>query len=784
MFSYQDWMDIAWNVCSVYILIICVWSVYRLFRYKGQLRAFSQNEKKVLGLSLFGICIIVGICMGIYNTAFKNIGINEICSNNENLYLEQNGQICDYVELYNKGKWACELEGFWLSDDEHQLNKLSLEEYVIPAGGYIVIGLHGKDGVFELDKKSETVYLSYGSDIKIVDKVLSPKQKKDMAYSRNEESTNQWALMRCTPGKKNNIKSTMISEPNFSHESGFYEKSFWLELMSEPGDEIYYTLDGSIPTEESNRYKGPIWIYDKSEEENVYRSTINVIKNWKDYQPDKTPVDKAFIIRAVTIGENGKCSDIVTKTYFIDLNQYKDDNVISLVMDPEELFGEDGIYVTGKEYDNWYTTGQVGDRPLANFENTYEKEAVLEMFEGESIFAQNVGVRINGGSSRDAIWKRFSIFARKEYSGDNTFDREIFQLKDTHSIVLRNVFGDVLSQELAEGRSVDTQDAKPAVLFLNGEYWYDTYMVEKYNRTYIEVEYGIDNDNVILAKNRVVSDPLDGDQELLDAVYTYLDNHPFTTEEEYAEFSELVDMQSYIDFICINAYLCNMDVDEQKNVMMWRVRETEDNVYADGKWRWMLYDMDSIEWDDAERYGVENNAMIDTFTMRPPYTTGSYEEQYMYRNVRRIPSFCKQFVLTFMDLVNTNFTIENVTKKLAEYGEDITWNDSFFLQREQYIVPYMAQEFDLTGTIEEVQLSVNNVDYGSIKLNTITPDLSDGKWSGKYFTDYPITVTAIPKPGYEFIGWTGDIESLDETIEVDVIAGGIQIHAEYQKKEN
>ena len=45
-------------------------------------------------------------------------------------------------------------------------------------------------------------------------------------------------------------------------------------------------------------------------------------------------------------------------------------------------------------------------------------------------------------------------------------------------------------------------------------------------------------------------------------------------------------------------------------------------------------------------------------------------------------------------------------------------------------------------TLEEVKLEVNETEGGTILLNTTTPDLSKGSWSGKYYTDFPITVTA------------------------------------------
>ena len=153
----------------------------------------------------------------------------------------------------------------------------------------------------------------------------------------------------------------------FSKASGFYNKEFTLRLYA-PTDEIYYTLDGSIPDKNAILYTEEILVKNVSDNPNVYRSIQNIIRDWKTYEIPKEAIDKAVIIRAIAIDDYGNTSDIVTKTYFVDMENYQDGYVLSIVSEPEELFGEDGIYVTGKEYDEWYLGDQEGNMPLCNFE--------------------------------------------------------------------------------------------------------------------------------------------------------------------------------------------------------------------------------------------------------------------------------------------------------------------------------------------------------------------------------------------------------------------------------
>lgn len=50
------------------------------------------------------------------------------------------------------------------------------------------------------------------------------------------------------------------SAPTLSAESGFYKDSFELAITARGDEDIYYTLDGSVPTSDSILYEIPIVI--------------------------------------------------------------------------------------------------------------------------------------------------------------------------------------------------------------------------------------------------------------------------------------------------------------------------------------------------------------------------------------------------------------------------------------------------------------------------------------------------------------------------------------------
>ena len=111
------------------------------------------------------------------------------------------------------------------------------------------------------------------------------------------------------------------------------------------------------------------------------------------------------------------------------------------------------------------------------------------------------------------------------------------------------------------------------------------------------------------------------------------------------------------------------------------------------------------------------------------------------------------------------------------------WRQSFFVNRPKYMKEYLKKEFDLNGTVENLQINTINDESGTIVVNGKEINLEAGTWSGGYFTDYPITVTASPETGYEFVGWSGDIESTDMTLELNVSRGGIYLEAVFREKD-
>ena len=749
------------------------------------------RKKAILTLTAISAAVplILGIFYGFSGT--KHLRIVEVCREQSTLGEADGEEDISYLVLKNTGSLPCATDGLQIAADDTQ-RTYSLLSATIPAGDTSQFK-DQKDRFADIKKSGGSVLKllnAYGEEL---DAVALPEMPDDTAYRLSDAG---WQTCALTPNAAD--AQAEIPAPTVSRPGGFYDEAFSLELSAPEGCEIYYTLDGSIPTAGSEKYTGPIRVYNRSAEPNQFRSIQNVREDYLEHHEIGTePVDKAFIVRAVSKDAAGKQSPVMTESYFVGLQDYQDKTVISLVADSEDLFGDTGIYVTGPEYESWYAAKREAEaagssfavpEPVPNFMQhgaAWERAANCELFDNTaSMMNQSVGIRIQGNTSRVYALKRFSVYSRAEYNGSRLFGVPMFGGKRTHSFTLREGFDNAFCNEIAKERDLATLRSAPAVLFLNGEYWYDTYLQEKHSSTYFAETFEIAKDDVETIEIGAWEKASSEEKEVYSDLLHYFETHDFSDQAEYTKLGAFIDLQSYLDYVCINTYLANCDSNEKMNTCVWRTKTNEFTAYGDHRWRWALNDMD-LKRDSAVKIYGYRSAEINTFRQGAHEDLRSFPALLaggtIWEALKVSPIFRQQFVLTFMDLINTTFSVDRVTALLEAWGKDISYDDYFFRDRAGYITKYMEQELGLSGTQETLTLTTDAPEHGTVELNTITPDLSSGSWSGKYYTDYPVSLTAVPAEGHTFVAWEINGKRItDPAIEAEILKGGSTVHVIFQ----
>ncbi len=764
----------------------------------------------------------------------KELVINEVCSNNYTVCEDINGEWPDYIELHNLTAETIDLENYYLSDGNKGKVKNQLAGRIEP-GGYMLLwadGAEESDGTFlsfKLDSENgERLYLSdsFGS---IVDEVTVPPLAYNTVYARANDGE-RWGIFTPTPGRENASAQAVLPEnlqsPVFSCESGFYEESFYLEMSSESGEEIYYTLDGSIPTDKSFHYTAPILIEDRSSAENTFSSLAEVSPAYQtevmhkyaggqdfDFRLPSEEVDKCSVVRAVCIGKNGK-SPVTTASYFVGFGEkegYDNLMLVSLVLNPADLFDrENGIYVLGEAFENckieemeedmrgtweewdanYQARGRSAERPAEAFFFSTERELLLK---------QELGVRIKGGHTRSYPQKSFNLYARQKLDGKDKMQSAFFDepyFPDTVALATGgndyiSKLKDYLVFSLVSERSFSTMDMIPAAVFVNGEYWGVYYLSENFKDSYFSEYYGVNPDNVVTIKS--VEDetwPV-----YLDLLVKACDTN-YYIESNYDEICQEIDIQNYMEYVAAQVYIARCSDWPQSNFEIWKVTEKGDGAYEDGRWRWMLYDVNS-ENCEIELPLLEHNGFEWVKKM-----------EYLFPALVENEGFRIEFTLIMQDMMNVDFAPERVDKFIDDYlelmeepmkknyeryfdgkkdeedfrnaVEDIR---TFFRERAGYVYEDLRESGFVDGSLGTVTITLEDGESGDILLNNRTVlDMESGEWNGTYYTDFPITLEAMEQEGFRFVRWEGDISSTEKRIEVPVTEEGVHLKAVFEKR--
>ncbi|MGG7036168.1 MAG: CotH kinase family protein, partial [Flavobacterium sp.] len=796
--------------------------------------------------------ITLSLLLSLTASYSQNLVINEIMTSNSSVNTDEDETYQDWVEIYNSGSESINLEGFGLSDDKNLLSKWTFPNVSIAAGQYLLVWCSDKNRInpslplhtnFKLSSEGETISLSNASGT-IVDQLQPIVIPANFSYGKISNDTYSF-FQNPTPGSENTSQdfSEILSEPIFSVSSGFFNAPFSLSISNpDPNATIIYTLDGSEPSytnlngttyyykdayqqypenapgqfKESHfttlPYENPITITDRTAEPNKVSMIPTSYFTYQYYLPT-TPIFKGTVVRAKVIKGGALSSKTITQNYYVTpaaANAFSVP-VVAINVDENLFFDyEDGIYVPGKDFDNWRTENPLLNAynpgvtyPSANYNRSGDTAEVKANFSyyvnGTETVNQDVGIRINGASSRDFPNKSLRLYARPEY-GNEAFEYSFFSdISDSSfkTLLLRNsgsdanstYFRDAFIQKTVAHLKFDTQNYQPTVTFLNGEYWGLLNLRERYDKHYFKQVYNIEENQLDFLENNSVKE---GDDHHYTAMLNFIENNSLSNDQNYSYIKTQLDTENFIDYFSSEVYIGNTDW-PHNNIEFFRKKtigyEPNAPYGQDGRWRWVMKDTDLSFglYQDITAYQDNTLAFATSLGEAPEWST------LLIRKLLENNDFKNDFINRFADLMNTTFIPQRVTGIIDEMKSGIAneigahrqrWNDgtlddwnaaiqtmeTFAQERPAFQRDHIRQKFSIESNIDAT-LNVSNSSEGFIQINTIkikdgTPGITGNPypWTGVYFKNIPVKLKAVAYPGYKFSHWSGDSNSTNEEI--------------------
>ena len=736
--------------------------------YFRQIQGSALHRWVGLGLLAAVPVLVLGCTVLAGDPAPTPVRLNEVCCANFSLRADaDSGAYSDYVELINTGEEAVDLSGYYLSDEAKKRNRFRLPALTLEPGECVVLwadgtGKTGTPGGEELHlsfslKPGDTVWFTSPHGV-LLDQVTVPARYKNVSLSRIDGA---WALAKGTPGTSNEDAALYavptLEPPTLSLASGFYPEPQTLTLTAAPGCEIRYTLDGSVPTAESPLYEGPLTLTDVSDQPNRVVSQKNTTTDRSGAITE--PVDKGTVLRAAAFDGTGALSETVTAVYFIgDFSDYENRLVLSIVAAPVDLFGNYGICVTGLDYDNWLASGSQGIAPWPMFNRhgrALERDAVIQLWdaEGELMLESLCGLRVQGDSSRTRPLKRFRLTARDFYGGSDLFSARIFRSGLSHSFTTRQDSKDVIVQSLLSERELGGLEAHRASVFLNGEFYYACFLRERYDWQYFQTHYGVDPEDLILISDDKLDEGTEADYADYRALMDHIAASDCSDPAVYAELCERIDVESFAAFIAGNLYLNNTDWSVYKDCRLWRTRSTGGEGLRDGRWRWLIYDMDAVYW-TLSAFGDAPRASYDLFTYSAPYTEEPFLEMPVFRELLRSPDFRDVFARVWLELMNVDCSYDRGMALIRRNGFSTSFFSEFLQERPAYALDILIEHIVPEGRACGLTLKLSDAPGGTVKVGVMAPTFSEGTWTGAWVTGVSLNLTAEPTEGWRFVAWS------------------------------
>lgn len=555
----------------------------------------------------------------------------------------------DWIELYNNSNEDINLDGWTVSkkfnsDDEDDYYTFS--NVTIGAGQYLILYATGKvitedtEYIYSDDDDEERIYLNDDS-IYLPFKIGVDGEK---LYLFNSDGNcvdyfkSQWTEVGDSCGRVGTVDSLVYFDiptpaglnntatykgyaemPELSNDGGYATVGETITVDIPSGVTIYYTDDGTEPTEDSPVFTG-------------YTIQQNCVLRFLVHQDGCLP------------------STIYSSTYIV--SESHTIPIVAISTDADGLYSdENGIFAYGYDYDDEFPYKG------ANFWQDWERVISFEYYDenGEKQLNCLAGATTFGAYSRAYVQKSIALNFRGKY-GTSSVEYPFFEGNDVtkfSSLVLRAGGQDqeychlrdaFIAEVASEYSDVACMDWQPVAVYINGEYYGCYNLREKINASYFKNHEGIDEDDISIIKD---GSAVKGSTTSYKELISYIREHDLSVQEYYDYVASKLDIENYTDYLITEIFFGNEDGGSN-------IKRYVDE--SGGKWRFVLYDM------DMSTYAHEYNSMKAIFS---PYgsTASDMDIEDIQSGLTQNDGFNEYFIQRYAELLNSYFMPENLIAK-------------------------------------------------------------------------------------------------------------------------
>lgn len=670
--------------------------------------------------------------------------INELMATNSGYVYDIFGDDDDWFEIYNYGDEPVRLNTLYFTDDPAEPLKWRFdppEEMFLDPGEHMVIWADDEPeegfnhASFRLSGEGEYLAI-FTEDGALIDQRYFGSQTTNISYGRYPDAGLTWNYFTDpTPGSPNSTagSSSILPAPTSNLLGGIYTETVVLALYTTvAGASIYYTTDCTEADTSDLLYQAPVLI------------------------------SSSTIIRARVVKEGAMDSPELGLSIIMDQAEYKNP-VVSLIADPEALFGTGGII-------------------SANI-STVEVAAQLEYIEGgKTLYRGGTGIQLH--APRHAKPYSLRLLSRTRY-GNSWFDYPFFDEEGPDKfkrLILRNSGNDNVNQAVTNTHFRDPMihrmgkesnrhpmisESKPVNVFLNGNYHGLYNLREREDRYYIESHTGVTENYDFIELEfgyygnvHIIEGSYENFRDLLSFVDTTGD---LSIDADYNIVKEMVDLENFTDYWITEVFAGNYDW-LSNNIKFWKPEN--------GKWQWLYWDTDHGLGLVYSNFGkVEWNTLYWSLTFSDRAWTNGYNN-ILIRNLLENENYKEFFIKRFTQLLSTSFNPDNslalLDSMIKLYRDDMTihtqhwgrsmanWENAtqivadYLERRPDAVLGHIQDFFDLQDPVP-LSLRVEPPGAGTISFSGL--ELSSGPVKGKFFPGMSYQLQYESIPGFELDEW-------------------------------